>query len=174
MAAFLSLSLSLSPSLLLAGPRRGTAERSRFCSSLSSILRRSNLVEFSWLDILLSSRAYLYLAYESSGPFARFANCTASRRVSRGKREREKGGGRESEGKKEREKERGREGETEKETLPRSPIRDGGRSLHFGRALTPAAVESERRRRRVKKSLSPLGDPLLIYIGRLAYFVIYC
>lgn len=41
-----------------------------------STLLRSNLVEFSWVDILLSSRAYLYLAFESSGPFARFANCT--------------------------------------------------------------------------------------------------
>lgn len=41
-----------------------------------SPLLRSNLVEFSWVDILLSSRAYLYLAFESSGPFARFANCT--------------------------------------------------------------------------------------------------
>lgn len=48
-------------------------ERSRFYIVL--FLLQSNLVEFSWVDILLSSRAYLYLAFESSGPFARFANC---------------------------------------------------------------------------------------------------
>lgn len=34
-------------------------------TSFSSTLLRSNLVEFSWVDILLSSRAYLYLAFES-------------------------------------------------------------------------------------------------------------
>lgn len=50
--------------------------RNRVSISLSFALRRSNLAEFSWVDILLYSRAYLYLAFESSGPFARFANCT--------------------------------------------------------------------------------------------------
>lgn len=71
-----------------------------------SALLRSNLVEFSWADILLSSRAYLYLAYESSGPFARFANCTVAPAFSTHEKDR---------------------------VSPSSPIRDGGlHFLHFG------------------------------------------
>ena len=134
-------------------------------------------MEFSWVDILLSSQAYLYLAFESSGPFAQFANCIiASAFYALRKKERK------------REKER---------YSPLFSIRDRGLSPYIlgsvdsrrmRRTLTPCTVESGRRRRRVKDffslslslslSLSPLGGLaqalLLIYIGRLAYFVIYC
>lgn len=166
--AFLSLSLSLSYSLLIQNANVADS------TSLSSALLRSNLVEFSWVDILLSSRAYLYLAFESSGPFARFANCTIASFYALHKKERKR--------------------ERERDS-PLFPIRDGGLSPYIlgsvdsrkmRRTLTPCAVESGRRRRRVKDSLSlslsltPRGThgrtraPLLIYIGRLAYFVIYC
>lgn len=70
--------LSLSPFVFLLSLTLGSCGTANVpdSTSLSSTLLRSNLVEFSWVDILLSSRAYLYLAFESSGPFARFANCT--------------------------------------------------------------------------------------------------
>lgn len=139
-------------------------------TALSSTLLRSNLVEFSWLDILLSSRAYLYLAFESSGPFARFANCTVALTFYALH-----------------EKERKRDGERDS---PSFPNRDGGLSLYFGFGrLTEDAEDPYPLRRGIRETEStgkslclshPSGThgraraPLLIYIGRLAYFVIYC
>jgi len=123
-------------------------------------------VEFSWVDILLSSRAYLYLTFESSGPFARFANCIITSVLH--------------------EKERKRERERDS---PSFPIRDGGLSLYFGFGrLMEDAEDPYPLHRGIREteatgkglSLTPQGTygraraPLLIYIGRLAYFVIYC
>lgn len=100
----LSLFLSLSRSYGTANVPDST--------SFSSTLLRSNLVEFSWVDILLFSRAYLYLAFESSGPFARFANCTIALALYAL-----------------REKKRRRERER---YSPSFPIRDGDLALYFG------------------------------------------
>lgn len=128
-------------------------------TSFSSTLLRSNLVEFSWVDILLFSRAYLYLAFESSGPFARFANCTiALLRCTPCARR--------------------REGEKGKDILPRSRFVMGVSPYILGsvdsrrmrRTLTPCAVESGRRRRRVKDSLSPLGGPTFDLYRPLSIF----
>lgn len=88
--AFLSLSLSLSLSYSLLIQNANVADS----TSLSSALLRSNLVEFSWVDILLSSRAYLYLAFESlpvhllglqTAPSHRSTPCTRRREREKGK-----------------------------------------------------------------------------------------
>lgn len=164
--------LSLSPFVFLLSLTLGSCGTANVpdSTSLSSTLLRSNLVEFSWVDILLSSRAYLYLAFESSGPFARFANCTIALAFYALRKKKEKE----------------RKGEA---FSPSFPIRDGGLSLYFGFArLTEDAEDPYPLRRGIREteatgkglSFTPRGIHgrtralLLIYIGRLAYFVIYC
>lgn len=111
--AFLSLSPLLFFFFFLLLPAH-TEPRNVPDSTSSSTLLRSNLVEFSRVDILLSSRAYLYLAFESSGPFARFANCTGIASAFYALHEKKEG-------------ERKGDGHS-----PSFPIRDGALSLYFG------------------------------------------
>lgn len=129
--AFLSLSLSsFSLSFSLFARTANVPDSTSF----SSTLLGSNLVEFSWVDILLSSRAYLYLAFESlpvhllglqtAPSHRRSTPCTRRKR----KRERER-------------------------YSPSSPIRDGGLSLYFGFArLTEDAEDPYPLRRGIRET----------------------